>query len=96
MLVISRQPGDSLLIGDNIKITILEVSGDRIKIGIDAPRSVPVVRTEVLDTTRSNLEADQSGGSLSFKLTRQKLQPEPKNKPAEPKDRPPEPKDKQP
>jgi len=79
MLVISRQPGDSLLIGDNIKLTVLEVSGDRVKIGIDAPRSVTVLRSEVLDTMRSNLEADQSGGSLSFKLTKQKLQPDPKD-----------------
>ena len=79
MLVISRQPGDSLLIGDNIKLTVLEVSGDRVKIGIDAPRSVMVLRSEVLDTMRSNLEADQSGGSLSFKLTKQKLQPDPKD-----------------
>jgi carbon storage regulator len=75
MLVISRQPGDSLLIGEDIKITVLEVSGDRIKIGIEAPRSVPIMRTEVLDTLRSNLEAAQSGGSLSFKLTPQKLKP---------------------
>jgi len=81
MLVITRQPGDSLLIGEDIKITVLEVSGDRIKIGIEAPRSVPVMRTEVLDTLRSNLEADQSGGSLSFKLTRQKLKPDRSAKP---------------
>ena len=81
MLVITRQPGDSLLIGEDIKITVLEVSGDRIKIGIEAPRSVPVMRTEVLDTLKSNLEADQSGGSLSFKLTPQKLKPDRSGKP---------------
>lgn len=81
MLVISRQPGDSLLIGQDIKITILEVNGDRVKIGIDAPRSVPVMRTEVLDTMRSNLEADQSGGSLTFNLTKQKLKPDKSDKP---------------
>ena len=81
MLVITRQPGDSLLIGEDIKITVLEVNGDRIKIGIEAPRSVPVVRTEVLDTLRSNLEAEQSGGALGFKLTRQKLKDEPDKKP---------------
>lgn len=75
MLVVSRQPGDSLLIGQDIKVTVLEVNGDRVKIGIEAPRSVPVMRTEVLDTLRSNLEADQSGGSLSFSLTKQKLKP---------------------
>ncbi len=62
---VGHQPpaGDSLLIGQDIKLTVLEVSGDRVKIGIEAPRSVPVMRTEVLDTMRSNLEADQSGGS---------------------------------
>jgi carbon storage regulator len=81
MLVISRQPGDSLLIGQDIKITVLEVSGDRVKIGIDAPRSIPVMRTEVLDTMRMNLEADQSGGSLNFNLTKQKLNPEKNDKP---------------
>ena len=73
MLVITRQPGDSLLIGADIKITVLEVSGDRIKIGIEAPRSVPILRTEVLDTTASNLEADRSGGALNLKLTPRKL-----------------------
>ena len=81
MLVISRQPGDSLLIGQDIKITVLEVSGDRVKIGIEAPRSVPVMRTEVLDTMRSNQEADQSGGSLTFDLTKRKLKPEKPDKP---------------
>lgn len=80
MLVITRQPGDSLLIGEDIKITVLEVSGDRIKIGIDAPRRIPVVRTEVLDTLRSNLEAERSGGTLGFKLVRQKLKADPEEK----------------
>lgn len=73
MLVITRQTGDSLLIGEDIKITVLEVSGDRVKIGIDAPRSIPILRSEVLDTTASNLEADQSGSGLSFKLAPRKL-----------------------
>lgn len=81
MLVITRQPGDSLLIAEDIKITVLEVNGDRVKIGIDAPRSVPVIRSEVLDTLRNNLEADQSGGTLGFKLAPRKLKPEKKDKP---------------
>jgi len=81
MLVITRQTGDSLLIGEDIKITVLEVSGDRVKIGIDAPRSVPILRSEVLDTTASNLEADKSGSALSFKLTPRKLKPDGTEKP---------------
>jgi flagellar assembly factor FliW len=60
MLVITRQPGSSILIGEDIKVTILEVSGDKIKIGIDAPKSVRIMRSEVLDTVKANLEADQS------------------------------------
>ena len=60
MLVITRQPGSSILIGEDIKITILEVSGDKIKIGIDAPKSVRIMRSEVLDTVKANMEADQT------------------------------------
>ena len=77
MLVITRQTGESLLIGEDIRITVLEVNGDRVKIGIDAPRSVPIVRTEVLDTLKNNLEADQSGGALALKPVRRKLTPGP-------------------
>jgi carbon storage regulator len=77
MLVITRQTGDSLLIGENIHITVLEVNGDRVKIGIDAPRSISIVRTEVLDARDSNLEADQSGGALTFRPEKRRLAPEP-------------------
>ena len=75
MLVITRQPGDSILIGEDIKIIILEVSGDKIKIGIDAPRSVRIMRSEVLDTERANQEADQSGGTQALESLKKKLSP---------------------
>ncbi len=75
MLVITRQPGDSILIGEDIKIIILEVSGDKIKVGIDAPRSVRIMRTEVLDTEKSNLEADLSGGAQALEILKKKLSP---------------------
>ncbi len=79
MLVITRQTGDSLMVGEDIRITILEVNGDRVKIGIEAPRSVPIVRTEVLETLDSNREADQSGGALAFKPEKRRLVPGPKD-----------------
>jgi len=48
MLVLSRRVGESVVIGDDVTITILEVRSDVIRIGIDAPRSVAVNRAELL------------------------------------------------
>jgi len=47
MLILTRKPGETICIGDEIQITILGVSGHQIRIGIDAPRDVPVDRKEV-------------------------------------------------
>lgn len=48
MLVLSRRRNQSIRIGDEIEVTILEVRGERVRIGINAPREVPVMRTELL------------------------------------------------
>lgn len=47
MLVLSRRQGESIVIGNHVTITVLEVRGDQIRLGIDAPRSVTVHREEV-------------------------------------------------
>jgi carbon storage regulator len=47
MLALSRKQGESIMIGSDIEITILEVKGEQIKIGISAPKSVPVYRKEI-------------------------------------------------
>ncbi len=47
MLALSRKKGEALVINNNIEITVLEVKGDQVKIGISAPREVPVYRKEV-------------------------------------------------
>lgn len=49
MLVLSRRLGESIVIGDDIVITVLEVRGDVVRVGVDAPRSVQVRRQELLD-----------------------------------------------
>ncbi len=49
MLVLSRKPGESIQIDDNIFVTVSEVRGGRVRLSIDAPRSVRIVRKEVLD-----------------------------------------------
>lgn len=58
MLVLSRKVGESVVIGDDVTITILEVRGDIVRVGIDAPRSVAVHRAELLEQLgASNREA---------------------------------------
>ena len=47
MLALSRKQGEPIVIGNNIEITVLEAKGDQVKIGISAPKSVPVYRKEI-------------------------------------------------
>lgn len=47
MLVLTRKRDESIIIGDNIKITVVDVRGDQVKIGIEAPRSISVHREEI-------------------------------------------------
>lgn len=49
MLILNRKPGESIIIDDNIEIRILEISDGKLKIGIEAPRNVNIVRKEVFD-----------------------------------------------
>ncbi|HJQ05019.1 MAG TPA: carbon storage regulator CsrA [Nocardioides sp.] len=58
MLVLSRRVGESVVIGDDVTVTVLEVRGDVVRIGIDAPRSVTVHRAELLaELADANTEA---------------------------------------
>ena len=47
MLALSRKKGESIIINNNIELTILEIKGDQIKLGIDAPKSIPIYRKEI-------------------------------------------------
>jgi carbon storage regulator len=47
MLILSRRPGESLHVGDDIKITILSIKGQQIKIGLEVPEQMPVYREEI-------------------------------------------------
>lgn len=49
MLILTRRVGESLTIGDNVKITLLGIKGNQVRIGIDAPREVEVHREEIYD-----------------------------------------------
>ena len=49
MLVLSRQRGESIMIGDDVQITIVDVRGDKVRLGITAPSDIPVHRKEVYE-----------------------------------------------
>jgi carbon storage regulator len=58
MLVLSRQRDESIIIGDNVVITIVDVRGDKVKLGIEAPKEIPVHRREVYEAIlRENRQA---------------------------------------
>jgi carbon storage regulator len=68
MLVLSRKCEQSLLVGDNIVVTVLGIDGDRVKLGIQAPRSVSVLRQEVFEQLRSaNASAAGTTGPASLR-----------------------------
>lgn len=61
MLALSRKIGESIVINNDIEITILEIKGDQVKVGIAAPKSVPIYRKELyLQIQESNKEAANS------------------------------------
>lgn len=60
MLVVTRKTGEGIVIDGDVKVTVLEVSKDKIKLGIEAPRDVKIVRSELFDTEKLNLEAAAS------------------------------------
>ena len=58
MLVLTRRPGESIMIGDEVVVTVLDVRGDVVRVGIRAPRSVQVHREEVYrELQKANVEA---------------------------------------
>lgn len=69
MLALSRKKGEALVINNNIEVTVLEVKGDQVKIGISAPKEVPIYRKEVyLQIQDSNKEAMQADLEVLKKL----------------------------
>lgn len=60
MLVLSRQRDETIMIGDDIEITVVDIRGDKVRLGIAAPASVPVHRKEVYEAIkRENLQSSQ-------------------------------------
>ncbi len=84
MLILSRRNGESFIIGDDIKITVLSQRSNQVRIGIDAPRELPVFREEVLvcrkreQTHQAQHEKPASNGNVLNTVEPKKLVPKAK------------------
>ncbi|QJD58168.1 carbon storage regulator CsrA [Pseudomonas sp. gcc21] len=57
MLILTRRIGETILVGDDVRITVTGVAGQQVRLAIDAPRDVPVHREEVYDRIKADIEA---------------------------------------
>lgn len=63
MLVLSRKKNESIVINDDITIVVVEIRGDKVRLGVEAPKEVPVHRREVFDAIhRNEVPAEKSAG----------------------------------
>ncbi len=74
MLVLSRKKNESLVINDDVTIVVVEIRGDKVRLGIEAPTAIPVHRQEIYDKLRSNNNggdpANEVDASLATELRR--------------------------
>lgn len=61
MLVLSRKKNESIVINDDIRIVVVEIRGDKVRLGVEAPKEVPVHRQEVYEAIK-RLETEQNSG----------------------------------
>jgi carbon storage regulator len=77
MLVLSRQRDESIMIGDDVEITIVDVRGDKVRLGITAPRNIPVHRREIYDAIqREKAEGKEPRKKLPDKTAEKDLSKE--------------------
>ncbi|MFN3152836.1 carbon storage regulator CsrA [Bremerella sp.] len=67
MLVLSRKKNESIVINNDITIVVVEIRGDKVRLGVEAPKEVPVHRREVYDAIKRN-ESGQSANDASANL----------------------------
>jgi carbon storage regulator len=80
MLVIKRKVSESILIGDDIEIIISEISQDKVKIAINAPREIKITRKELAETCEFNMLASEKINKISIAEVKNKLNSIKKNK----------------
>ena len=80
MLILTRRVGESIVVGDDIVLTVFEVRGDAVRIGIDAPRSVRVNRKEVYEEIQRSNEQAVSTSDDALDALRSAIEAEPEDR----------------
>jgi carbon storage regulator len=71
MLVLTRKPNQSIMIGDEIEVSVLSIAGEKVRIGIQAPREIPVFRDEVYrEIQEQNAEGSSARAEVDDALKR--------------------------
>ena len=83
MLVLSRQRDESIMIGDDVEITIVDVRGDKVRLGITAPKKIPVHRREIYDAIQREKAEAQAAAHPEQAKTAQPQPPEDKTEEAD-------------
>jgi carbon storage regulator len=65
MLVLSRKKNESIVINDDITIVVVEIRGDKVRLGVEAPKEVPVHRREVFDAIHRNENRNETGSKTA-------------------------------
>ena len=76
MLVVTRKSDESLIISDDIEITILEIAKDKVKIGIKAPKEVKIIRSELKDAKQTNEQSASASKNAIAELQKSHKQEE--------------------
>jgi carbon storage regulator len=64
MLVLSRKKNESIVINNDIRIVVVEIRGDKVRLGVEAPREVPVHRHEVYEAIQNSLQPESGDASV--------------------------------
>lgn len=76
MLILTRKVGQGFMIGQDVEITITEISGDKVRVGIEAPKQIKVLRRELCETMKENLDAVHRADTGNLRALAQGLRKE--------------------
>jgi carbon storage regulator len=83
MLVLTRKSNQSIMIGDDIEVSVLAIMGEKVRIGIEAPRSIPVFRKEVYLEIRQDSSPEEAVQEVDAALEKLKSEAPSRSKPAQ-------------